>query len=1047
MKKIIFLLLCFIGYSGYSQIYSFKNYTEDDGLPQSFVNELSQDNRGFIYIATANGLATYGGNSFQIFNKERGLAHDFITAIFRDSKNVMWLGHQEGKVSMLHNSGLIEQVVYKEEIGSKIIQIAELSPNNYVFLKNNTGFILYNYATTAYTNIENDNFNEVLSIAVVKDELYLLKPDGIYSIKIQNLLNKKYETNSIIKLKEAVLMRLNTAKDLIVVADNQSGILTFQNNGKLNAVDTFKLKKNDGSVYKKLITDRFANIYVATTENGVYKITPETKTILNFTTKNGLTSNTIESILIDREDNLWIGTYGSGLQQLNSELYCYYDIIDNEGHNLPVNATVKLNNRIIVATKKGIGYFHDDKVDFATHPKLAKKSINCLIRYKNSLILSSSEGELFKSDTLFKTVTQIPLITRNAKISVNSLSSDEKNIYACTTSGLYVINADNFESQLLNTESGLLHNNVRFIFIDSKKHMWVCSPGTLIYYVDDLKTVRKFEDVAGLDKFNTTVVCEDGDNNIWIASIGDGVFKYNGKFFEHFTTKNGLKSNYCYEIVADFKNGIWVGHTNGISYKNKNKKNFNKIVAGSDLLQTRFIENSFFYDTESHDILFGTSNGFSRVNTNKQHFNEVEPALNILQITLNGTKLSSTRDTILSYSSYDLAIDFVGVCLTDPSNVKYKYKLEGLQDEWQPLTRETRKIQFPKLKDGEYKLLLYASNNDDLWNSNPVTFTITIKKPFWKNYWFYIILVLVLSVSVYSLIKIRTKKLLAEQKKLEEIIVQKTSEIVEEKEKIEVLFGEIKSKNKDITDSINYAKRIQEALLPLDAYIREGFDVSCFYRAKDIVSGDFYWYKKTDKYTFIAAVDCTGHGVPGAFMSFIGSTLLDEIVTANQELNPVEILHKLDAQVNKVLNQHSREGEINMDGMDLSIAKFNPATKILEFSAAVRPVLIYRDGELQKFKSPPYSIGGAFKDIQKPFVLNIWEVKPGDNLFLFSDGIVDQQGGDRGKKYSSMRLAGFLQNIAPLTTKEQDEKINEEFYGWKGEYEQVDDVLLISVKF
>ena len=343
--------------------------------------------------------------------------------------------------------------------------------------------------------------------------------------------------------------------------------------------------------------------------------------------------------------------------------------------------------------------------------------------------------------------------------------------------------------------------------------------------------------------------------------------------------------------------------------------------------------------------------------------------------------------------------------------------------------------------------MLYSSNNDDLWNEEPISFKITVKNPYWKNAWFYVILIIVLSILFFVSIKFRTKKLLAQQKELEGIILQKTSEVVAEKEKIEELFVEIKSKNKDITDSINYAKRIQEALLPLDSYIKEGFDAACFYRPKDIVSGDFYWFKKTKKYSFMAAVDCTGHGVPGAFMSFIGSTLLDEIVTSNEELNPAEILLKLDSQVRKVLNQHSREGEINVDGMDLSICKFIPKTKTLEFSGAVRTIYIHRDKELVKFKSGPYSIGGAFNDVEKPFILNTWSVKPGDNLFLFSDGYVDQAGGPKGKKYSSSKLATLLTEIADLSTNEQKERLALEFDTWMGEEQQVDDVLVLSIKF
>ena len=156
MKNILLYLLCFVSLSASSQIFSFKTYTEDDGLSQSFINDINQDNRGFLYLATGNGLTCYGGTKFMILNSEDGLANDFVTTIYNDHENKTWLGHLEGGVSVIYNNGKIENIKHKEEIGATIIQILEIATNKYIFLKSNEGIILYDEGTKTYTNLKEE---------------------------------------------------------------------------------------------------------------------------------------------------------------------------------------------------------------------------------------------------------------------------------------------------------------------------------------------------------------------------------------------------------------------------------------------------------------------------------------------------------------------------------------------------------------------------------------------------------------------------------------------------------------------------------------------------------------------------------------------------------------------------------------------------------------------------------------------------------------------------------------------------------------------------
>jgi ligand-binding sensor domain-containing protein/serine phosphatase RsbU (regulator of sigma subunit) len=1037
------------GLKTFSQVYSFKTFTEDDGLSQSFIYDICQDSRGFLIVATGDGLSAFGGHSFKVFKTNSGLAEIGISALYKDSKNKIWLGHFEGGVSYVMPSGRIGKVNFKEPLSAKLIQVLEISPNNYIFLKKNIGIVLYNSATGVVDNIQDENFMETVSIQANKDELLLLKPDGVYSIKIKNLLSKKYQIEQKIKLKEGTCMQYSVAKDNLLIADNSLGLLTYRADEKLSALDTFKLTRPNGSMFTKIISDRFSNIYVATTDDGFFKINPSAKLIKTYTVKNGLNSNAIQSLFIDREDNLWVGTFGYGLQQLNNEMYSYRFIKDSEGIKLPINSIVRINRRNAVATDKGMGYINEDKVDFAPNPQLINKKFKNLMLYNNNFIFSTVDGELFKSDTLFKTIIRIPLFTTNQKLVINSLNSDTKNIYACTSAGLYVIDPNNFTCNVLNTESGLLHNNVKFVFIDSKKHMWVCSQGTPIYYVDNLKDIKMFDNVAGLKLFNIQTVCEDKNKNIWISSLGDGVFKFNGRKFDNFTVADGLKSAYSYGIISDYKNGIWVAHANALSYKNNNKKNFNRVGGNSDLLQNNFIENSTFYDKTENEIFFGTTEGIVRINTSKQRFNEIEPVLNILNITINGDRVESLKDTVLKYNSYDFSFEFIGVCLSEPSNVKYRYKLklEGAEDNWEIITSETRRLNFPKLKNGDYTFMIYAANNDGLWNSEPIEYKFRIDKPYWQKWWFIITSVCVTGLLIFIGIKWRTKQLIQNQKELEHKIHLQTIEIRSEKEHISKIAEELKVVHEDLRDSINYAKNIQSSIIPTLNGRLGPVDVFEHFQPKDVVGGDFFgFYILPDNNKIVFLADCTGHGVPGGFLTVIAKALLDKIVLEMKIYHPKDIIYKLNSEFRLFFGGNSTDENVRYEGLVISFIHIDYTNKMVDICVAGNPFYYSTDkGDVISYKGSRSSVGyeenmGELNVLQIP-------IESGLRLYMFSDGLQDQFGGTDAKRFSSKKVAAALNRSKLSSVKEQGYLVLNEWSDWRRGSEQVDDVSLIIMKF
>jgi PAS domain S-box-containing protein len=260
---------------------------------------------------------------------------------------------------------------------------------------------------------------------------------------------------------------------------------------------------------------------------------------------------------------------------------------------------------------------------------------------------------------------------------------------------------------------------------------------------------------------------------------------------------------------------------------------------------------------------------------------------------------------------------------------------------------------------------------------------------------------------------------------------------------------EIQDKNRKIEDSINYAQRIQSSILPDNRVIQEFIPKSfIYYRPRDVVSGDFPWYFKKGDDLYIAVVDCTGHGVPGALLSFIGYFLLNNIVDHDTEHTASSILDSLHYSVRKTLKQEDNEAEAR-DGMDIAFCKINYQKKELQFSGAHRPLYLLRNGELEEYKGDRKAIGGIphKKKLENDFTNYKIEFKRGDKAFFFSDGLSDQLGGPEITKYTPKRVRDNIVENKHLTMEEFNSFFAEDFKKWMGENRQIDDVLLIGIEF
>lgn len=266
-----------------------------------------------------------------------------------------------------------------------------------------------------------------------------------------------------------------------------------------------------------------------------------------------------------------------------------------------------------------------------------------------------------------------------------------------------------------------------------------------------------------------------------------------------------------------------------------------------------------------------------------------------------------------------------------------------------------------------------------------------------------------------------------------------------EKERINILKQEVERKHQEILDSVTYAQRIQEAILPSRTEINLALPQNAIlFKPRDIVSGDFYWFSQKGEVSILACVDCTGHGVPGAFMSMIGNTLLNQIVNERDIVQPNLILNELNKEITRALKQDA-EGSDSRDGMDISIISLNYNKNQLQYAGANRPLYFVRANELIETKANKIAIGGHMQEEEKNFTNHVFELQKGDTIYLSSDGFADQFS-PSDKKLMTKRFKEILLSIQHLSMPEQEKYLSQYIEEWRGIMEQTDDVLVIGVR-
>lgn len=1083
-----------------AQTIKFRNISTEQGLSVGFVQCVFQDSKGFMWFGTQDGLNKFDGYEMKVFRNNpkdpASLSNNDILCIYEDENKHLWIGTNGGGLEeydpaldiFKHHQNITGN---KNSLPNNTIRCIYQDKQNNLWIGTDHGLARYELQSgkiTTYLKSNGLSGEVVFAITSTTDGvIWIGTQDGglnSFNTKSGTFYSYNIPSSLLFTGKMEYLNQYRTRINSLYVKEDGS-ILVGTDGGGLGVFDPATKKYTSFTMF--VSPD---NPEIIAENNRIWSITKDNKNefwiaaygggLIQYNGNNGsytmhkkrdnditsLNSNDIYNVFIDHQDNVWAGTQNGGVNVYfrYSSKFRHYETSSN--------SEIQLTNKFIFAImqdRNGLVWLGTDGGGVITLDLKNKKSTsrNDIINNGSDkwvlALLQDTEGDiwagtygsglfhynskagksevLLDSDPSFATILSI-YESKNGDIWIGTFGG-----------GLFVYNKYAKSLTRITSSEGLPGDVVYTVFEDSKNNLWIGTEGggACVKKISDMTNASKpFIYYSKKDPKNTLssdkVFCfyEDKESNIWIGTSNglNKAEKSSGKVLSYHES-DGLPNGNIYGIIPDAKGNLWMTTNKGLSRFNPYIENIDgaafKNFDLKDGLQGMEFNQGAFYKSKTGDIFIGGENGLNVFNPETIKDNPHKPTVYITSYKRFGEEVKF--DSTITYKKYieldyrdnSLSLDFVALDYLMPSENKFQYILEGVDDKWS-VPSTFRHATYTQLEGGDYTLKIKASNSDGVWNEDPLEIHIHVNPPWWKTKWFYTISIILITAGVFGFIRYRTAAIKKENRILENKVAERTYEL--------------EQKNKDILSSIQYAKRIQEAILPPKATIFSKLpDTFILYKPKDIVSGDFYWFGEKNNLKIFAVVDCTGHGVPGAFMSMIGHNLLHQIVNEKGIVDPGSILTNLHLGVQAALKQGVNEEIRTADGMDVAIVTINTETREIKYSGANRSlVIVNASGELDKIDANKFPIGGSQLDTDRVFTTHSRTLNKRDTIYMFSDGYADQFGGEKGKKYMVKRFHEYLCSIQEYPMQTQGDLLSTNIEEWRGNYEQVDDILVVGIR-
>jgi len=1029
--------------------YDFRNFSSEDGLINPFIYSIIQDVQGYLWIGTGDGsMYRYNGFVFEYYSTSDSLKGNFITCGITDGEK-LWFGHMNGRISF-YEGKKVSPVALPLSKPDRITHLAK-SPEGQVWVSTYSDGLLKLAEDSSM--VKHYLFKEptfVLSFVFLNDnELLAGTNTGLLYCRLteSDQIEIIRPVEGIPESKVISIQKMNNNSGFYIATENDGIFKFLVEDNTFRVSEIIPVEDFEFTGIQTVYEDSQSNLWFCSFGNGliklVYSDSGEFTKINYYNSSNGFVTNNVKTVYEDREGNIWSGNYGQGLTRLTVKTFYTYTF-DKQLYGNDIFSICFDQKYKWIGTENGL-----IKLDQLTGKIVEFYDIrNGLPKDTVTALYSAGGKDLWigtEKHGLYRMAAETGRIHKYTtgdgvlENSVTHITGIKEQVYIGTKKGLCSINpvTGTINWYTLN-KGGLPHNFINSLHADSENRLWISTRSNTLAYIKD-ETVNKIPFNAGSEIISVT---EDINHRIWVGTNGKGVFLIESDSIINITSANGLLSNYCYSIISDDQNNIWVGHKVGLSMIRASDFTVKPVHHIENITDNyQFNPNSVIRDQQGK-IWFGSQKGLISYDPSMEPSVFQAPVLVITAIRINDEETDITDKIILSPGRYKIRIDFLGISLKEPSLVTYQYKLDGWE-QWSEITKNTTNTYY-QLTEGDYTFILKSSSGDGAVAESPLL-NIIIKIPFWKKWWFFPATGLILASLIFIYVKRREYRFLAEKKILEEKVRERTYEIQCQKNEIELQRDLIEKKNASITSSIMYASKIQNTILPpVDLMNKLLPDSFIFCQPRDIVSGDFYWLSKKDHKIIFTVADGTGHGVPGAFMSLLGITLLNEIVNIQGMTNSAAIVTMLRERVIYSLQQ-GRKDIRTSDGMDIALCVLDQRQNKIQYTGGMNNLVYIRDKILQEVKADSFSVC-ALTDYPGTFTMKEIECKKGDVFYLFSDGYQDQFGGDTDRKYLRRQFYMTLLEIHELPMLKQKEFLAKKLVEWMKNTPQTDDITVMGVR-
>jgi len=1020
-------------------LYALRNgmisaYTTKEGLSSNAITALRVARSGTLWIATeGGGVNTYTRETFASLTTKNGLTSDMVYALTEDANGVVWAGTEGGGVNALVDGRC-------------------------------TAFIVDNGTLTPYKLGDALAGAPIRALLATNDgELWAGMTDGLVRFRSP----------------------LTTPKPSVQEYTTAQG-----------------LSNND---VRALLQDREGTIWIATNGGGINRALVNNGTVnfSAFTSANGLSADEVSALCEDREGSLWMATEGGGLNRFKDRRFTTYTTKAGLANNA-VNCVVQdYTGAMWFGTNGGLTRFTASASNtfaattFTTAQGLKGNVVTALHPMPDGTLwigtrsgLQSLKGSTFTSYSAAQGLG-------NDLVQAMS-SSPDGTLWIGTANGLYRLAHGTIEH--LTASKELANANIRSLLLSRTGTLWVGTRGGgLLAYTGGTVTSYGIKD--GLSSNFIWSLYEDAQGALWIAT-GGGLSRLSNGKFSVITKRQGLFDDAVFSVSEDENGWLWMGSNRGVFRVKKadvaavmngtaaavESRSYG-INDGLKSVECASGSQPALCRTNDGNLWVATTRGASVAEARSIPFNPLPPPVLIERILADGKRiggsevltvvdgqtLSSSVFTANTVQTLELEpgtekyeFHYTANSLLAPERVKFRFKLEGFDAAWVE-AENRRTAYYTSLPRGKtYTFLVQACNNDGVWNTAGASVSVYLKPHFYETWWFLSLCAVAVVVLIGAAFFFRFRAIQRRNLVLKRMVEEQTAEIRKQKDILAEQASSIKQQNVEleqknrfilaaneqmqnlldnIESSIRYAKRIQDALLPNHDRMSHALpEYFVLYKPRDIVSGDFYWFLEHEGKIALAAADCTGHGVPGAFMSMIGHALLTEIVVEKHVLEPDKILSHLHAGIRRALKQSDGDSR---DGMDIALCVIDKDAHTVEYAGAMNPLCVVRNGVLEEIKADRYSIGGMQREEERVFMKHSIEFEQDSSvmLYVFSDGYQDQFGGKEGRKFMSRRFKNLLQEIHAMPMAQQRKILDDTIEAWKGkDHRQIDDILVMGVR-